>query len=144
METKSPLPNFSALLIWKTSRSGGAGGQHVNKVSSKVQVSISLEAVIPLFPPDEHAYLKERLMPYSDQDGFIQVMDQSTRSQVENKKLALQKLKNIIRKAREKPKKRKPTRPPGSAVAARLNEKKWIKTKKTNRGYLRHFPNDED
>lgn len=78
-------------IIVKTSRSGGKGGQHVNKVSSKVELSFN-PATSTLFDECQRQLLLSRLNHRIDNDGFLHVVSQQSRSQIENKKDAFTKL----------------------------------------------------
>lgn len=86
-------------------RSGGPGGQHVNKTSSKIIVRWNVQKSNAL-SDEQRSRLLEKLASYLTQDGDILVQNAESRSQMHNKKAALQQLINKIRNALHVPKKR--------------------------------------
>ena len=119
---------------YKTSRSGGKGGQNVNKVSSKVELLFSVTNST-LLTDEEKALLMTRLQPRLNKDGLLQVVCEEERSQYLNKEKAIEKLQTILTKALHQPKKRKASKPSKASVAARLDEKRRASLKKINRRF---------
>lgn len=120
------------IVQFKTSRSGGSGGQHVNKVSSKVELIFNLEDA-HFFSETEKDLLKERLSNRLDKDGLLHVVAQEGRSQFLNKQTAVAKLMHILRSALHVQRKRKPTKIPRSVKEKRLSSKLMVGQKKENR-----------
>lgn len=119
-------------VTYKTSRSGGKGGQNVNKVSSKVELLFAISQSA-LFTDEEKALLLTKLQSRLNKDGYLQVMCEEERSQYLNKEKALEKLHLILTRALHKPKVRKATKPSKAMIAARLANKKIQASKKENR-----------
>jgi ribosome-associated protein len=119
---------------YKTSRSGGKGGQNVNKVSSKVELLFSVTNSM-LFTDEEKALLMSKLQSRLNKDGLLQVVCEEERSQYLNKEKAIEKLQTILTKALHQPKKRKASKPSKASVAARLDEKRRASLKKINRRF---------
>lgn len=117
---------------YKTSRSGGKGGQNVNKVSSKVELLFSI-ASSALFTDEEKQLLTEKLQNRLNKDGYVQVICDEERSQYLNKEKAIERLISLLTRALQKPKVRKPTKVSKAAKAARLDSKKIQSAKKENR-----------
>jgi len=117
---------------YKASRSGGKGGQNVNKVSSKVELLFSIDNSL-LFTDEEKAVLNEKLQLRLNKDGLVQVICDEERSQYLNKEKAMERLIVLLTKALHKPKTRKPTKVSKAAKAARLESKKINSAKKESR-----------
>src|ERR1700754_2949449 len=97
-------------VIFKTSRSGGKGGQNVNKVSSKVELNIDIVSCA-LFNEDEKRLLLHRLSNRINSLGILQIITEEDRSQLRNKEKGIEKLLLLIKKALHVPKARKATKP---------------------------------
>ncbi|GAC1549525.1 MAG: alternative ribosome rescue aminoacyl-tRNA hydrolase ArfB [Mucilaginibacter sp.] len=117
---------------YKASRSGGKGGQNVNKVSSKVELLFSVNDSA-LFNEEEKAMLLTKLQPRFNKDGLVQVICDEERSQYLNKEKALERMALLLTRALHKPKPRKATKVSKAAKAARLASKKINSLKKENR-----------
>ena len=105
--------------FYKTSRSGGKGGQNVNKVSSKVELLFSVNDSA-LFTEEEKLLLNEKLQSRFNKDGLVQVICDEERSQYLNKEKALERLVVLLSRALQKQKVRKATKPGKKAKAERL------------------------
>ncbi len=119
-------------LTFKTSRSGGKGGQNVNKVSSKVELIFNPQNSL-LFTDDEKVLLLERLVNRLDNEGNLHIVSQEDRSQLLNKQRTVIKLVKLLSQCLQVEKKRKPTKVPKAVIAKRLSKKAIISSKKENR-----------
>jgi len=119
-------------VMYKTSRSGGKGGQNVNKVSSKVELLFSINSST-LFDDDQKLLLSEKLQTRFNKDGYLQIICDEERSQYLNKQKAIERLIVLLTKALHIPKIRKPSKVSKAAKAARLNEKRAQAEKKKSR-----------
>lgn len=122
------LPNIT----FKVSRSGGKGGQHVNKVSSKVELNYDFEAS-NVFDTGQKERLRKKFATKMTAEGDIQVISEEERSQFLNKERALEKLQILIKNALHIQKARKATKPKKSAIEQRLKNKQLTAVKKISR-----------
>lgn len=116
----------------RVSRSSGAGGQHVNKTSSRVEIFWNIPASRAL-SDEQRARLLDKLSSRLTTEGSIRVVASDLRSQSRNRDLAEQRLAELVRCALIVPRKRKPTRPTRAAKEARLESKKKHSSKKRER-----------
>jgi len=119
-------------ITFKTSRSGGKGGQHVNKVSTKVELIFNI-GNSTLFSDTQKLLLIEKLSRKLDSEGNLHIVSQEDRSQLANKENAIEKTLITLKKALHVQKKRKPTKIPKSIIEKRLNTKSVTSSKKENR-----------
>ncbi|MES2733397.1 MAG: alternative ribosome rescue aminoacyl-tRNA hydrolase ArfB [Bacteroidota bacterium] len=124
--------DFTKEFRFITSRSGGAGGQNVNKVSSKVELRFHVDSS-ELLTEEEKALVREKLANHITQEGILQIVSQEDRSQLLNKEKAVKKFYRLLKTAFAKPKPRKATKPSASSVQKRLTEKKKEGEKKVSR-----------
>jgi|SRR5687768_16138969 len=116
----------------KASRASGPGGQHVNKTSSRVEISWNV-AQSSALTDEQRAILTSRLASRISEDGSIRVVASDTRSQLRNRQTAEKRLADTIARGLIVPKKRKRTKRPRAADEARLSEKKKHSEKKRER-----------
>jgi ribosome-associated protein len=116
----------------RVSRSSGAGGQHVNKTSSRVEIFWNVRASKAL-SGGERDRLLAKFASRLTSDGSIRIVASDMRSQSRNRELAEARLAETVRRALIVPKKRKPTRPTRAAKEARLESKKRQSHKKSER-----------
>jgi len=119
-------------LNFKAVRSSGAGGQHVNKTSSKVELYFNLEASDGL-SEEEKTRLLKKLISRLTKENLLILHSEETRSQHKNKELVIAKFFELIRENIKKPKPRKKTKPSKAAKLRRLKAKKINAEKKARR-----------
>jgi ribosome-associated protein len=116
----------------RVSRSSGAGGQHVNKTSSRVEIFWNIPSSRAI-SDEERSRLLHKLASKLTTEGSIRVVASDMRSQSRNRELAEERLAEMVRRALVIPKKRRPTRPTKASKEARLDEKKRRSRKKSDR-----------
>ncbi len=124
--------DFSPEFEFNTSRSGGKGGQHVNKVATKVELRFDVMHS-ELLDEEEKQRILEKLENRITSDGILQIVAESERTQVLNKKEAIDRFYSLLAEGLKVPKKRKPTKKPKRAKEKRLKEKKMQSEKKQKR-----------
>ena len=119
-------------LSFTASRSGGPGGQNVNKVSTKITLSFDVHRSAAL-SDDQKRRISEQLATRINNDGILQVVSQRTRSQEMNRADAIERFAGLLRKALTPRRARFKTRLPRAAKEQRLQEKKKRSVKKRAR-----------
>ena len=118
-------------LVFATSRSGGPGGQNVNKLETRVTVRFDLRS--PSLDDEQRARLRERLGGRVSRAGVLQVTSQRHRTQGANREAALARLVELLRAALAGAKPRRPTRPGAAVRARRLRDKRLRSRRKGER-----------
>lgn len=119
-------------LSTKATRSSGAGGQHVNKTSSRIELTWNVVAS-PSLTDEQRAIIVSKLRSRLAKDGDLRVVASATRSQHRNREIAEQRLVKLVADALQPRKKRKATRPTRASKQARLDNKKKHSSKKRER-----------
>lgn len=119
-------------LQFKAVRSSGAGGQNVNKVASKVELTFDLDASLGLSDVEKER-LKKTIFNRLTKDGLLLLQCEESRSQHKNKALVIDRFFEVIEAGLIVPKKRKVTKVPRAVVKKRLKNKRVRSEKKANR-----------
>lgn len=128
------MKDFTTELTFKTSRSSGAGGQHVNKVETSVTVLWSFMES-DLFSPFEKRKIAEKLKNRINSEHILQVTVSEFRTQFKNKKRVTEKILELVDDALIIPKIRLKSKPSRGKIEKRLKSKKMISEKKANRKF---------
>ena len=119
-------------LHFKAVRSSGAGGQHVNKVSSKVELTFDLENSNGLTQEEKELLLKNLISKLTKENMLLLTCSES-RSQHKNKELVIKRFFKTLKNGLKIPKRRKATKPSKSSIQKRLEKKKKQAKKKLDR-----------
>lgn len=143
-----PTPDESAVLLitpaliiprrelqFRTSRSSGPGGQHVNKTESRVELLFDLNS--PLLNDWQRERLWVELKPWLDESGIVHIIADQSRSQYRNREDAVGRFVALLQQALRPRKTRKATRVPRGAKEARLQGKRERSEVKRQRGRAR-------
>ena len=127
--------NYEALILefnYKAVRSSGKGGQHVNKVATKMEVSFDL-INSKNFSQEEKVKLLDRLKNRLNKEGVLVMQCSATRSQLKNKEIVTQRLLTLLEEGLKEQKVRVPTKVPKSVKEKRIKDKKRLADKKSSR-----------
>jgi ribosome-associated protein len=119
-------------LVYRASRSGGAGGQHVNKTSTKIELLWDFQRSGALDDAQKDR-VRKKLAARIDSEGNVRVVAGNRRSQLQNRVAAEERLAKLVRDAMHEPRKRRATAPTKASKERRLESKKQHGRKKANR-----------
>jgi ribosome-associated protein len=119
-------------IVTHATRSSGPGGQHVNKVSSKIEMRVDLTRVLGI-DDGARSRLRNLVRNMVDADGWLLVKSQRTRDQHQNLEDARTKVRELVAQAMVRPKPRRPTKPSRGSNERRIAEKKARSRTKSTR-----------
>ena len=131
--------NLISEINFQTTRSGGKGGQNVNKVETAVIAAFHIDTS-KLLTDEQKALLKEKLSNRINSEGYLQVKSQVHRTQLANKQESIEKINELVTKALQKKKLRIATKKSKAAKERRLESKK--RKAEIKEGRRKHFPRD--
>ncbi len=123
---------------YRTTRSSGPGGQHVNKTETQVELLFDV-AHSPSLSEAQRQRILSRLKTLIDQDGVLHLAAQSERSQLRNREIVTARFRQVLAAALRLPKKRRPTQPTAASKTRRVESKK----RRGQIKQLRHLTLDE-
>lgn len=123
---------FGKEFVFKTSRSGGAGGQHVNKVETKVELNFDLERT-SLLTDRQKNLVREKLSSRINSENILKLTSAATRSQAQNKLRVIEKFFVLLEQSLKTKKPRKRSKPTKASKERRLKAKKIQGEKKVQR-----------
>lgn len=127
-----PYGSLDSELNFSFSRSGGPGGQSVNKLNTKAELRFHLDSSSTL-NNDQKEILNKKLAAKLNHEGELVLTSQETRSQLENKQLVIKKFYDLINKSLKKPKRRVKTKATRASKERRIQAKKEQSEKKSRR-----------
>jgi ribosome-associated protein len=110
-------------LIFRASRAGGPGGQHVNKASTRIEALWDVERTA-ILSEAERQRVRTKLASRIGADGLLRVVAEDRRRQLQNRLAAVERLERLVDDARRAPKPRKATRPTRASREKRLESKR--------------------
>lgn len=127
-----PYQDLEKEFYLKAIRSSGSGGQHVNKVSTKIELSFSVKESKVLSEQQKDLII-EKLANRLTKDSVLILQCGETRSQLKNKRIAISRAFSVLEGALEVKAERKPTKIPKSVIKKRLKNKRILSEKKAHR-----------